>query len=491
MTTSRAARIAAGGRSPAYASVPSSPTAASAARPSADPSTTTSGCGGLDPDEAGRAGTVPGAHLRQCARLAERPGSPRAVGRAAPGGVRRRRAGRARRRPPPRGRRRCGCGRRRRRRSPCAPRAGRATDRAVPAARGAAGRARRPSTGGRRRAGRRTRPRCGPRLAVPRAPAGSGRPSRPSRSSRTAARAGRPRARRPAVASTCAAASCQAAGTRSHSNWSSSPRPRTSGQQASTARASTAVVIQVRRAAASPTSIATPSATSGPALYVVRRNCTASDVVVREVQRPAERRAFGETGAHRDQPDQDEAERERRVGVHAGAGEARERERGHEQAGDDDRQREQQHAAAAEVRPQLTAVADAQVGDPVAHQPQRLRQARRAPDRPGLLGEAQEVHAVSRLDEQRHDPPRGHERGRHRRPPAEREDRPPPHRADPALVQRRAATARAGPTPSRPRSPRPRTPSRSARTPPATTKGTVPSASAEISCWRTTSGDCP
>ena len=191
------------------------------------------------------------------------------------------------------------------------------------------------------------------------------------------------------------------------------------------------------RAAASPASIAMPSATSGPALYVVRRNWTGKKLLYVKFDALRSGVPSGKPADHDEQADQHQRERERRVRVPARPREAGQRERGHEQPRDHDRQREQQHAAVAEVRPQLAAVADAQVRDPVAHQPQRLGQARRAPDRPGLLGEAQEVDAVARLHEQRHDPPRRDDGRRDRRPPR-RTPTPPAssRRPDPALVER-------------------------------------------------------
>ena len=158
------------------------------------------------------------------------------------------------------------------------------------------------------------------------------------------------------------------------------------------------------------------------------------EVVVRKVRRTTKRCSLREAGRHHDQADQHQRQGERREPPAPGRRESTERQRGHEQPGEHHGQREQQHAAVPEVRAQVSPVPDPEVGDPVAHQPQRLGQRRRRPDRPGLLREAQEVHAVARLDEQRHHPPRRRQRRRQPGPPGEAPHPPQVHRARPPQV---------------------------------------------------------
>ena len=265
--------------------------------------------------------------------------------------------------------------------------------------------------------------------------AGSGRSCRPSRSTRRAGRAGRRRARR--AASTWSAAASpgrrdvvpeQLAVERA----AGGQRPAGDGGERDDATTANARAAPRARRASRPR--ARPAA---PPCSVVRRNWTGTKWLYVKFDARRSGVPSGKPADHDEQADQHERERERRVRVPARPREARQRQRGHEQPRDHDRQREQQHAAVAEVRPQLAAVADAEVGDPVAHQPQRLGQARRAPDRPGLLGEAQEVDAVARLHEQRHDPPRRDD-GRSRAPSAtpNAQTARQRHGARPALVER-------------------------------------------------------
>ena len=159
-------------------------------------------------------------------------------------------------------------------------------------------------------------------------------------------------------------------------------------------------------------------------------------MVVREVHRAPQRRPLREPGGHHDQPDEHEREEERPVAPAPGPAEPGQRERRHQQAGEHDRREEDHHAAAGEQRPQLAAIAHAEIREPVAHQPQRLGQAGRRPDRAGLFREAQEVDAVPRLHEHRHHPPHRRERARERGAPAERQQRLPADAADCSLVQR-------------------------------------------------------
>ena len=147
------------------------------------------------------------------------------------------------------------------------------------------------------------------------------------------------------------------------------------------------------------------------------------DVVVGEVHRAPQRRPLREARDHHHEPGEREHEQERGRPRAPQQRERAEHDRRHEQPGEHHRPGEQEHRAVAEQRPQPPAVADAEVGDPVAHQPQRFGQARRRPDRPGLLGEAQEVDAVERLHERRDHPPDRPEPRQQHRPPAEGEQR--------------------------------------------------------------------
>ena len=86
-------------------------------------------------------------------------------------------------------------------------------------------------------------------------------------------------------------------------------------------------------------------------------------------------------------------------------------------------------------RVQSPAEADADVARPEAHQPQRLADRRRPPDRAGLLGERQEVRPVARMHHHRHDPPRARDRQRRGEPPAVGQQRPQREPAPAQLVE--------------------------------------------------------
>ena len=158
------------------------------------------------------------------------------------------------------------------------------------------------------------------------------------------------------------------------------------------------------------------------------------DAEVDRERRPPQRRAVREPGAGDQRPAQQEQEEERGVcpgpGVCEGEGDqGRHEQRRHEHGGV-----EEHHPGVGGERPQVVAVADADVRGPVAHQAQDLGGAGRAPDHPRWLGERQEVAAVEHVgDHRRHPPQRRHgEAGADAQP--ERPGVAPAHRADRRLV---------------------------------------------------------
>jgi hypothetical protein len=159
------------------------------------------------------------------------------------------------------------------------------------------------------------------------------------------------------------------------------------------------------------------------------------DAVVDERHAAAQQRPGGIADTHHQQRHERTGQQQGCVAPAPGHDVAAQRQCRHQQRGDDDRRVEQHRGGVIEVRQQPVGVPDAEIGRPVAHQPQALGQARGAPDRADLLGELQEVQAVLGLHEQRRHPPDRRCAGGQDDPPAERDRRARRDLADPHLVE--------------------------------------------------------
>jgi hypothetical protein len=165
------------------------------------------------------------------------------------------------------------------------------------------------------------------------------------------------------------------------------------------------------------------------------------DVAIDPDHRRPRRRPVREAGDLDRGAGQQHEQQERRVGQAPRPHEAGDGQGRNQQRRPDHQWVEEQRARLREQRRVEAVEPDTDVGRPVAHQAQRLRGVPGRPDRAGLLREAQEVDAVSRVDEERDDPPQRRERPEQPHAQQEAGRVAPAHRPDDGLVEQQEQRA--------------------------------------------------